>query len=69
MTADCFQVLDEADRLLTDFGDFAEQMEPIFQNLPSKRQTLLFSATMSDTFKELQRSAMSEPFFYETVSQ
>lgn len=64
-----FLVLDEADRLLTDFGDFAEQMEPIFKRIPTQRQTLLFSATMSDTFKELQRSAMTEPFFYETVSQ
>ena len=38
-------VLDEADRIL-DMG-FAESMNAIIENLPSERQTLLFSATQT----------------------
>ena len=38
-------VLDEADRIL-DMG-FAQAMNAIVENLPSERQTLLFSATQT----------------------
>ena len=38
-------VLDEADRIL-DMG-FAQTMNGIIENLPSERQTLLFSATQT----------------------
>jgi len=38
-------VLDEADRIL-DMG-FAQTMNAIIENLPSERQTLLFSATQT----------------------
>jgi len=41
-----YLVLDEADRLLE--GGFDDQLRVIFDNLPQKKQTLLFSATMSD---------------------
>ena len=40
-----FAVLDEADRIL-DLG-FARDMNAIIENLPSSRQTLLFSATQT----------------------
>ena len=40
-----FLVLDEADRIL-DMG-FASTLNAIIENLPSERQTLLFSATQT----------------------
>jgi len=39
-------VMDEADKLLGD--DFAGQVDRIVEALPTNRQTLLFSATMTD---------------------
>ncbi|GFR62555.1 ATP-dependent RNA helicase DDX49 [Elysia marginata] len=56
-----FLVLDEADRLLEDTG-FAEQLEIIFKKLPEKRQTLLFSATMTPAIRELQASSEKKVF-------
>lgn len=56
-----FLVLDEADRLLEDSG-FAEQLEIIFKKLPSKRQTLLFSATMTPAIRQLQESSKEKVF-------
>ncbi|GFO34685.1 ATP-dependent RNA helicase ddx49 [Plakobranchus ocellatus] len=56
-----FLVLDEADRLLEDTG-FAEQLEIIFKKLPEKRQTLLFSATMTPAIRELQESSEKKVF-------
>ncbi|KAK3097779.1 hypothetical protein FSP39_013126 [Pinctada imbricata] len=61
-----FLVLDEADRLIED--DFGEQLETIFKVLPKKRQTLLFSATMTQTLKDLQDVALKKPFFWEQKS-
>ncbi|CAO3625849.1 unnamed protein product [Cunninghamella blakesleeana] len=43
-------VLDEADQLI-DMG-FKEELKRILQLIPSKRQTLLFSATISDDIKK-----------------
>ena len=65
----CFivQVLDEADRLIED--DFGEQLETIFKVLPKKRQTLLFSATMTKHLKDLQDVAMNKPFFWQQKSE
>ena len=56
------QVLDEADRLLED--NFGEQLQTIFSAMPTKRQTLLFSATMTDTLRDLESIALNKPFFY-----
>ena len=56
------QVLDEADRLLED--NFGEQLQTIFGAMPTKRQTLLFSATMTDTLRDLETIALNKPFFY-----
>ena len=39
-------VMDEADKLLSD--DFAGQVDRIVEALPTSRQTMLFSATMTD---------------------
>ena len=51
-------VLDEADKMLN-LG-FAEEMQRIFAFLPSKRQTLLFSATLNQNVAELQKGLLHE---------
>ncbi|KAJ3210644.1 hypothetical protein HK099_008194 [Clydaea vesicula] len=57
-----FLVLDEADRLLSE--SFEEDLECILDNLPTnKRQTLLFSATMTKEIEELKFGG-NPPFVY-----
>ncbi|KAL2653879.1 hypothetical protein R1flu_022007 [Riccia fluitans] len=58
-----FLVLDEADRLL-EVG-FEEEMRTILQIMPSNRQTLLFSATMTGNLKALHELSSDKAFFYE----
>ncbi|XP_052902434.1 probable ATP-dependent RNA helicase DDX10 [Anopheles moucheti] len=52
-------VLDEADRCL-DMG-FAATMNSIIENLPDVRQTLLFSATQTNSVRELARVKLVKP--------
>ncbi|KAB0799222.1 hypothetical protein PPYR_07102 [Photinus pyralis] len=58
-----FLVLDEADRLLG--GHFDEQIRTIFKVLPKAKQTLFFSATITETLEKLKETIGTDPFLYE----
>jgi ATP-dependent RNA helicase DDX49/DBP8 len=65
-----YLVLDEADRLLKEsagdeIGGFSNQLSTIFSALPAKRQTLLFTATNSETVSETIKACPNNPFVYE----
>lgn len=52
-------IIDEADRILN-LG-FSEEIQEILKLLPSKRQTLMFTATFSDEVRELARRFVKNP--------
>lgn len=54
-------ILDEADRML-DMG-FVNDTKHIVSLLPRERQTLMFSATITDDVHELSRQIMNKPLF------
>ncbi|XP_069171047.1 probable ATP-dependent RNA helicase DDX10 [Procambarus clarkii] len=54
-------ILDEADQCLS--MGFADTMNCILQELPSERQTLLFSATQTRDVKDLIRAGCNKPVF------
>lgn len=54
-------ILDEADKLL-EMG-FEDTINAILSNLPSDRQTLLFSATQTKSIKSLARLCLTDPTF------
>ena len=52
-------ILDEADRMLSD--GFADELSEIIKSCPTQRQTMLFSATMTDSVDELVRMSLNKP--------
>lgn len=52
-------VLDEADRMLED--GFADELNEILTTIPKSRQTMLFSATMTDQVDRLIRLGLNRP--------
>lgn len=62
-----FLVLDEADRLLE--GRFDHQLQTIFESIPEKRQTLLFSATLSDSLDKVKAVADEKVFIWSASTE
>ncbi|CAN0897465.1 DEAD-box ATP-dependent RNA helicase 3, chloroplastic [Linum grandiflorum] len=62
-----YLVLDEADQMLS-FG-FEEDVEVILENLPPKRQSMLFSATMPTWVRKLARKYLDDPLQIDLVGE
>ncbi|XP_006454358.1 hypothetical protein AGABI2DRAFT_114110 [Agaricus bisporus var. bisporus H97] len=52
-------VIDEADRILSE--GFSDELTEIIKSCPRSRQTMLFSATMTDSVDELVRVSLEKP--------
>lgn len=52
-------VLDEADEMLS--MGFADELDKIVERLPQQRQTLLFSATMTQQVERLAKKSLNDP--------
>jgi len=52
-------VLDEADKMLS--AGFKVEMDLIFNRLPTNKQTLLFSATLSNQVTEIKKNLLKDP--------
>ncbi len=58
-----FLVMDEADRLLE--ASFEPDLHAILTKLPAKRQTLLFSATMTKNLVALQKAVLRNAYHFQ----
>lgn len=61
-----FLVMDEADRLLE--ASFEPDLRAILTKLPAKRQTLLFSATMTQNLVALQKAVLRDAYHFRVCS-
>ncbi|KAI9197522.1 P-loop containing nucleoside triphosphate hydrolase protein [Polychytrium aggregatum] len=52
-------IIDEADRILED--GFKDELNEIIENTPKGRQTILFSATMTDNVDDLVKLSLNKP--------
>lgn len=59
--------MDEADKLLN--MDFEKEINQILELVPKKRNTYLFSATMTNKVSKLQRASLSDPVKIEVSSK
>ncbi|XP_071434291.1 probable ATP-dependent RNA helicase DDX49 isoform X2 [Pithys albifrons albifrons] len=50
-------------------ADFSADLELILEEVPAKRQTLLFSATLTATLSQLRGLAANRPFFWEAETE
>ncbi|XP_078446211.1 DEA(D/H)-box RNA helicase family protein [Wolffia australiana] len=62
-----YLVLDEADKLLN--LEFEKAVDEILSNIPRERNTFLFSATMTNKVKKLQRACLRNPVKVEASSK
>lgn len=62
-----FAVLDEADEMLS--VGFADDIETILQATPVERQTLLFSATLTNDINRLARKYLRDPLVVDMVGE
>ncbi len=60
-------VLDEADKML-ELG-FDEEMSKLFDRLPKKRQTILFSATLGDSIQDINEKWLRLPVRVEAIEE
>lgn len=60
-------VLDEADKMLD--MDYATEIDAILENLPTERQTMLFTATLSTKIDRLQKASLRDPSIVEVCRQ
>ncbi|GAB3948132.1 DEAD/DEAH box helicase [Spirosoma harenae] len=60
-------ILDEADKML-ELG-FADEMGQLFDRLPKKRQTILFSATLGDAIQEINKTLLRTPTKIEVAEE
>ena len=60
-----FLVMDEADRLLE--SSFESDLRAILTQLPARRQTLLFSATMTKNLVALQKAVLHDAFHFQVT--
>ena len=59
--------MDEADRLLE--TSFEPDLRAILSKLPAKRQTLLFSATMTKNLVALQTAVLRDAYHFQVTKQ
>ena len=62
-----YLVLDEADRLLS--AGFESDLEVIFNALPKTRNTLLFSATLTDSLEQLSHFVAADTLRFDLTSE